>query len=186
MPDLAIVLKTHKDECSPLIPCAHCAVVNYLRQSLKGEHLRQLRIILAETPDILFNQHYGECSPWERCRSCSAATLILQHLHPQSLVELESRLNQLDNPAPLQAETAQAETDTEHLARKLATSWKDALPDLSKRTYSCLENEQYVTLGDIVRQTEAEMLRAPNFGRKSLNELKELLMQQGLHFGWAV
>jgi DNA-directed RNA polymerase subunit alpha len=44
----------------------------------------------------------------------------------------------------------------------------------------CLKNDGVIYIGDLVQKTEAEMLRTPNFGRKSLNEIKEVLAQMGL------
>jgi DNA-directed RNA polymerase subunit alpha len=58
--------------------------------------------------------------------------------------------------------------------------------ELSVRTANCLKNDNIVYIGDLVQKTEAEMLRTPNFGRKSLNEIKEVLAQMGLHLGMEV
>jgi DNA-directed RNA polymerase subunit alpha len=55
--------------------------------------------------------------------------------------------------------------------------------ELSVRSANCLKNDNIVYIGDLVQKTEAEMLRTPNFGRKSLNEIKEVLAQMGLHLG---
>ena len=55
--------------------------------------------------------------------------------------------------------------------------------ELSVRSANCLKNDNIVYIGDLVQKTEAEMLRAPNFGRKSLNEIKEVLAQMGLKLG---
>jgi DNA-directed RNA polymerase subunit alpha len=55
--------------------------------------------------------------------------------------------------------------------------------ELSVRTYTCLRNANIRTLGELVVRTEAEMLSARNFGRKSLNELKEVLAGLGLSLG---
>jgi hypothetical protein len=55
--------------------------------------------------------------------------------------------------------------------------------ELSVRTANCLRNDNIAYVGDLVQKTEAEMLRTPNFGRKSLNEIKEVLAQMGLHLG---
>ncbi len=55
--------------------------------------------------------------------------------------------------------------------------------ELSVRSYNCLKNANIQTIGDLVQRTEAEMLRTKNFGRKSLNEIKELLAGLGLSFG---
>jgi DNA-directed RNA polymerase subunit alpha len=55
--------------------------------------------------------------------------------------------------------------------------------ELSVRSYNCLKNANIQTIGDLVQKTEAEMLRTKNFGRKSLNEIKEILSNLGLGFG---
>jgi DNA-directed RNA polymerase subunit alpha len=55
--------------------------------------------------------------------------------------------------------------------------------ELSVRSMNCLKNDNIVYLGDLVQKTESEMLRTPNFGRKSLNEIKEVLTNLGLHLG---
>jgi DNA-directed RNA polymerase subunit alpha len=67
-----------------------------------------------------------------------------------------------------------------HLLRKV-----DEL-ELSVRSANCLKNDNIVYIGDLVQKTEAEMLRTPNFGRKSLNEIKEVLAHMGLSLGMEV
>jgi DNA-directed RNA polymerase subunit alpha len=58
--------------------------------------------------------------------------------------------------------------------------------ELSVRSANCLKNDNIVYIGDLIQKTEAEMLRTPNFGRKSLNEIKEVLSSMGLHLGMEV
>lgn len=58
--------------------------------------------------------------------------------------------------------------------------------ELSVRSMNCLKNDNIVYLGDLVQKSESEMLKTPNFGRKSLNEIKELLAQMGLYLGMQV
>ncbi|MBK0401175.1 DNA-directed RNA polymerase subunit alpha [Limibaculum sp. M0105] len=58
--------------------------------------------------------------------------------------------------------------------------------ELSVRSANCLKNDNIVYIGDLIQKTEAEMLRTPNFGRKSLNEIKEVLSTMGLHLGMDV
>jgi DNA-directed RNA polymerase subunit alpha len=55
--------------------------------------------------------------------------------------------------------------------------------ELSVRSYNCLKNANIQSIGDLVQKSEAEMLRTKNFGRKSLNEIKEILASLGLTFG---
>jgi DNA-directed RNA polymerase subunit alpha len=58
--------------------------------------------------------------------------------------------------------------------------------ELSVRSANCLKNDNIVYIGDLIQKTEAEMLRTPNFGRKSLNEIKEVLTGMQLHLGMDV
>jgi DNA-directed RNA polymerase subunit alpha len=51
------------------------------------------------------------------------------------------------------------------------------------RSYNCLKNANIHTISELVQKTEAEMLKTKNFGRKSLNEIKEILNSMGLSFG---
>ena len=58
--------------------------------------------------------------------------------------------------------------------------------ELSVRSANCLKNDNIIYIGDLVQKTETDMLRTPNFGRKSLNEIKEVLGQMGLHLGMEI
>lgn len=58
--------------------------------------------------------------------------------------------------------------------------------ELSVRSHNCLKNDNITYIGDLVIKTEGEMLKTPNFGRKSLNEIKDLLVSMGLKFGMEV
>jgi len=85
------------------------------------------------------------------------------------------------------------EEETEAAAVEITAMEKDALLDkltksvdemeLSVRSYNCLKNANIRTIGDLVQRTEAEMLKTKNFGRKSLNEIKEILAGMGLSLG---
>jgi DNA-directed RNA polymerase subunit alpha len=65
----------------------------------------------------------------------------------------------------------------EHLFRPVAEL------ELSVRSANCLQNADIKFIGELVQRTEAEMLKTKNFGRKSLNEIKEILREMGLDFG---
>ncbi|MBT3366913.1 MAG: DNA-directed RNA polymerase subunit alpha [Nitrospina sp.] len=58
--------------------------------------------------------------------------------------------------------------------------------ELSVRSYNCLKNANIQTIAELVQKTDGEMLRTRNFGRKSLNEIKEILEDMGLHLGMKV
>ncbi len=75
---------------------------------------------------------------------------------------------------------AQGVTGTEHLDKSVEEL------ELSVRSYNCLKNANIRTLRELVQKTEGEMLKTKNFGRKSLNEIKEILTTMGLSLGMRV
>jgi len=86
-----------------------------------------------------------------------------------------------DEPRPVQHEEPQDDLPfNRNLLRKV-----DEL-ELSVRSANCLKNDNIVYIGDLVQKSEQEMLRTPNFGRKSLNEIKEVLTGMGLSLGMSV
>ena len=108
---------------------------------------------------------------------------------PEDAVALAARILQDQLQMFINFEEPQARAAEEHpselpfnknLLRKV-----DEL-ELSVRSANCLKNDNIVYIGDLVQKTEAEMLRTPNFGRKSLNEIKEVLTQMGLHLGMEI
>ena len=58
--------------------------------------------------------------------------------------------------------------------------------ELSVRSANCLKNDNIIYIGDLVQKSEGEMLRTPNFGRKSLNEIKEVLTGMSLYLGMEI
>ncbi|WP_340265709.1 DNA-directed RNA polymerase subunit alpha [Sphingobium mellinum] len=76
---------------------------------------------------------------------------------------------------------ADGESDTNQINRYLLKKVDEL--ELSVRSANCLKNDNIIYIGDLVQKTEAEMLRTPNFGRKSLNEIKEVLSSMGLRLG---
>jgi len=108
---------------------------------------------------------------------------------PEDAVALAARILQdqlqlfinFDEPRAVSAEERPSELPfNKNLLRKV-----DEL-ELSVRSANCLKNDNIVYIGDLVQKTEPEMLRTPNFGRKSLNEIKEVLAQMGLHLGMEI
>jgi len=79
------------------------------------------------------------------------------------------------------ATPAETQADTNQLNRYLLKKVDEL--ELSVRSANCLKNDNIIYIGDLVQKTEAEMLRTPNFGRKSLNEIKEVLASMGLRLG---
>ncbi len=108
---------------------------------------------------------------------------------PEDAVALAARILQdqlqlfinFDEPRLMTEESRPAELPfNKNLLRKV-----DEL-ELSVRSANCLKNDNIVYIGDLVQKSEAEMLRTPNFGRKSLNEIKEVLAHMGLHLGMEI
>ena len=86
-----------------------------------------------------------------------------------------------DEPRPVVEQEVQTDLPfNKNLLRKV-----DEL-ELSVRSANCLKNDNIVYIGDLVQKTEGEMLRTPNFGRKSLTEIKQVLEQMGLHLGMEI
>lgn len=94
--------------------------------------------------------------------------------------QLQLFVNFEDVPVQVQVEDEDALPFSPHLLKKV-----DEL-ELSVRSANCLKNDNVVYIGDLVQKTESEMLKTPNFGRKSLNEIKEVLGNMGLKFGMDV
>lgn len=110
-------------------------------------------------------------------------------IKPDDAVALAARILQdqlqlfinFEDPQEKAAKTEKAELPfNPHLLRKV-----DEL-ELSVRSMNCLKNDNITYIGDLVQKTESEMLRTPNFGRKSLNEIKQVLTDMGLGLGMNV
>jgi DNA-directed RNA polymerase subunit alpha len=97
---------------------------------------------------------------------------------------LQDQLQLFINFEEPREEVAAAEPEQPRFNRNLLRKVDEL--ELSVRSANCLKNDNIIYIGDLVQKTEAEMLRTPNFGRKSLNEIKEVLAQMGLHLGMEV
>ena len=110
-------------------------------------------------------------------------------ISPEDTVALAARILQdqfqlfvnFEEPQPVAPEERTDELPfNRNLLRKV-----DEL-ELSVRSANCLKNDNIIYIGDLVLKSESDMLRTPNFGRKSLNEIKEVLSQMGLHLGMEI
>ena len=101
-----------------------------------------------------------------------AAKLIRDHLN--IFINLE---DVADQPAEAQADQPRSGALNENLDKSVEEL------ELSVRSYNCLKNANIRTIRELVQKTEAEMLKTKNFGRKSLNEIKEILSEMGLGLG---
>jgi DNA-directed RNA polymerase subunit alpha len=102
-----------------------------------------------------------------------AARLIRDHL----TIFLNADEDEEREEAPVEIPDQDREAWLEKLSRSV-----DEM-ELSVRSYNCLKNANIGTIGELVQKTEAEMLKTKNFGRKSLNEIKEILAEMGLSLG---
>jgi DNA-directed RNA polymerase subunit alpha len=102
-----------------------------------------------------------------------AAKLMKDHL--SIFINIEEDETSEEAPAEI------SEQDREIWWEKLSKSVDEM--ELSVRSYNCLKNANIRTIGELVQKTEAEMLKTKNFGRKSLNEIKEILAGMGLSLG---
>jgi DNA-directed RNA polymerase subunit alpha len=100
-----------------------------------------------------------------------AAKLIKDHM--AIFINFEEEIH--EQPEPIIQKVAPAHN--EHLDKSV-----DEL-ELSVRSYNCLKNSDIKTIRDLVQKSEAEMLKTKNFGRKSLNEIKDILSGMGLGLG---
>ncbi|PWG02844.1 DNA-directed RNA polymerase subunit alpha [Sphingosinicella humi] len=108
-----------------------------------------------------------------------AARILQDQL--QLFVHFDEALTMTQMPTGVAATATEAEADANQLNRYLLKKVDEL--ELSVRSANCLKNDNIIYIGDLVQKTEAEMLRTPNFGRKSLNEIKEVLSSMGLRLG---
>jgi len=111
-------------------------------------------------------------------------------LRPQDAVALASKLIKdhltifINFEETHEAQEKEIDKEREKLNENLNRSVEEL--ELSVRSYNCLKNAEIRTIRDLVQRTEAEMLKTKNFGRKSLNEIKEILAEMGLSLGMKV
>ncbi len=103
-----------------------------------------------------------------------AAKLMKDHL--QIFINIEEEEEEGESPV-----VAPSDEEKSVLWDKLGKSVDEM--ELSVRSYNCLKNANIRTIGELVQKSEAEMLKTKNFGRKSLNEIKEILSGMGLSLG---
>ena len=141
--------------------------VNYL---VEAARLGQTTDYEKLTVDVWTN---GAVTP--RDAVSNAAKLVREHLN--IFINLEDAAE-----AALEAEAEQAHgvVSNENLDKSVEEL------ELSVRSYNCLKNANIRTIRELVQKTEAEMLKTKNFGRKSLNEIKEILQTMGLSLGMRV
>lgn len=121
-----------------------------------------------------------------------AAEILMEHLNIFSLDEEEEDEQPVvtgagdageNNPEP-RVQNYEYEYDPAVINDNLLKSVEEL--ELSVRSYNCLKNANIRTIAELVQKSEQEMLRTKNFGRKSLNEIRELIQAMGLHFNMRI
>ena len=139
--------------------------VNYL---VEAARLGQTTDYEKLTVDVWTN---GAISP--RDAVSNAAKLVREHLN--IFINLEDAADAAARGAGRAGRTATV--SNENLDKSVEEL------ELSVRSYNCLKNANIRTIRELVQKTEAEMLKTKNFGRKSLNEIKDILQTMGLSLG---
>jgi DNA-directed RNA polymerase subunit alpha len=103
----------------------------------------------------------------------TAARILCTHL--EIYIDFEEKIERAESKAT---------EDVELLGEQLNRSVDEL--ELSVRSCNCLKNANIRTIGELIQKTEAEMLTTKNFGRKSLNEIKEILQSMNLSFGMKI
>ncbi len=137
-----------------------------INQTRVGQKIDYERLILEITTD-------GSVSPEEALHQ--AAVILRDHV---------ALFLKIDEPSQPTVEEKEVDAEVQRI-RELLSQPVDEL-DLSVRAHNCLKAANIKNIGDLVRRDEPEMLKFRNFGRKSLQELMQVLDERGLHFGMDV
>jgi len=168
----------HKEEGLPIDMIAVDSVFSPIKKV--NFTIEQARVGRATDYDRLVMEIWTDGSVTPEKAISQAASIIIEHLELFLLEEGEAEEN-----LPVEDQDAFHVVSEDPVFNKnLLKSVEDL--ELSVRSYNCLKNANIKTIADLVQKTEQEMLRTKNFGRKSLNEIKEILYGMGLRFGMRV
>lgn len=165
----------NKDENAPIDVIAIDSVFSPIRKV--NFWVEKARVGRATDYDRLVMEVWTDGSITPEKAISDAAAILVEHLElfifvedPETATEPQGVSAVIGSPASL----------NEHLQKNI-----DEL-ELSVRAYNCLKNANIKTIGDLVQKTENEMLRTKNFGRRSLNEIKDILHSMGLQLGMKI
>jgi DNA-directed RNA polymerase subunit alpha len=133
-------------------------------------HVENTRVGQATDYDRLILEVHTNGSIHPEEAIAQAATILTDHL--------EIFVNFREEPGPA---LPPVDMERQKLVENLSRSVDEL--ELSVRSYNCLKNANIRTIGELVQKDESEMLKTRNFGRKSLNEIKEILGIMGLRLG---
>lgn len=168
----------HKEEGLPIDMIAVDSVFSPIKKV--NFIIEQARVGRATDYDRLVMEIWTDGSIGPEKAVSQAASILIEHFE-LFLLEEEGE----DDSTPLEEQNVvHAVSEDPVFNTNLLKSVEDL--ELSVRSYNCLKNANIKTIADLVQKTEQEMLRTKNFGRKSLNEIKEILHGMGLRFGMRV
>jgi len=168
----------HKEEGLPIDMIAVDSVFSPIKKV--NFIVEQARVGRATDYDRLVMEIWTDGSIRPEKAVSQAASIIIEHF---DLFLLEEEGEEESIPVEEQR-VVHAVSEDPVFNTNLLKSVEDL--ELSVRSYNCLKNANIKTIADLVQKTEQEMLRTKNFGRKSLNEIKEILHAMGLRFGMRV
>jgi len=125
--------------------------------------------------EILILNHIPGCTPLKPCASCVATDFLREKLSDE---DFKSFL--------LIIEEAVHKSVSQSAGNPILLRASIEILDLCPRTMNVLRNANFLTIGDLLSKNENTLLRSPNFGRKSLNELKRELAKHGRQIGEAI
>ncbi len=120
-------------------------------------------------------KHLDGCSPVNPCRSCRAMEYLRRHLSDEQMEEFVGIITTGYGTSAHQSE---------YLHSRLQESIEEL--GMPTRAFGGLKGAGIRTIGELVVKRDTELLHIPNFGRRSLSDVKEALMQMGLHLGMKV
>lgn len=140
--------------------------------------VEKARVGRATDYDRLIMEIWTDGSMTPKQAISQAASIIIEHMH-MFILEKEEEGIEFEKVG-----AAASAGDTPVFNANLLKSVNEL--ELSVRSYNCLKNADIKTIAELVQKTEPEMLKTKNFGRKSLNEIKEILHVMGLHLGMRI
>jgi len=165
----------NKEEGLPVDMIAIDSVFSPIRKV--NFHVEKARVGRATDYDRLVMEIWTDGSITPERAVSQAASINIDYMDLFIFDEEEEGRDALSDELPALSFASGNPGFNEHLAKSV-----DEL-ELSVRASNCLKNAQIKTIAELVQKTEHEMLKTKNFGRKSLNEIKEMLHTMGLHLG---
>lgn len=164
----------NKEEGLPVDMLAIDSVFSPLRKV--NFHIEKARVGRATDYDRLIMEIWTDGSITPQRAVSQAASIVIDYMDLFIFEEEDAGISPEDSYA-MAALSAGSPEANDNLLKTV-----DEL-ELSVRASNCLKNAQIMNISELVQKTEYEMLKTKNFGRKSLNEIKEVLHSMGLHFG---